>query len=550
MSEHISELEEKLKSIEEERTKESDHVGKQLSFMEEKTAGKDVEVQVETRSKIVCEMTTEVERLKEEVRVKDENIKSTEVSLFEMEEMKAKVIELSDALEQKTKMIKELEGEIARLEEGKEKNLENFKKELANRDENINILKNESVDEKAKLIESESLARQRVEELEQQVSSLKNGNGEMCESLKEVIAQREERVAALEKELAESLKQKNDDTTKESKKNEEREAEMQEEIDRLKVEKEKEIDVLRKEIEHRDEKILRWTNVMTKNEKLIERIGEASEKLKKKDFESAELVEKMKSMNASKTEECEKLRNELTSRGEQIEQLERTLKDCKLELQAKSAQLMVVKKVQGGRSSTPTKSAQNNLVKQLEKRIQESTTALDKKNCQLISKNNVITKLENNVKELRRVLSEKEQELSELRTKNEQLQMNELKEESEDSKDVTIDELNAQLKEQECNLLNKHKEKEEVEENLKFVEGELEILSGKEKELQQELKKVKEEYVEMKEEANKWKLEAENSREVEGNMKKQLEAQSVIAREHESNLEVRKFSLIVIISKF
>ena len=521
------ELEQKLASLKEERAREIENFRKQLSSKEDKVAAMNQEVQVETESKELREMNKEKERLLNEIRV-----------------LGAKEDELIAALEERNKRVQELQEKMATLEQDSNNIIENLENELASRNEKINILEKERSEEEAKVVaekliveqqtEEVRMAEQRIFELVNKMSSMKENNVEVIDGLMKELAKQEDQVLSLEK-AAESLSRNVDGSAKESN---DIVTKLEDELSKVKEQKGKEISDLRRGIEHRDKKILSLEEIMAKNEKLLAEMDAHAEELRKKDCEITALSGQVDKLQSNQSEECQSLRKELISRVEQLEQLERSLKDCKVELEAKSTQLMTVKKVQGGRSLTPTKFSQNNLVRQLEKRLQESTAALDKKNSQLISKNNAIAKLESSLKELRADLSIKEQELNELKEMRKSKAL-------EDNKDVAINELNAQLKEQQCDLLNKTKEKEEVEENLKFVEGELQILNYKEKETQEEIRKITKERDEMKDEAQKWMLKVKNYEEVEGNLNKQLVTQAKFVEEHESQIEVRKFVFYV-----
>ncbi|CAB4013651.1 kinesin KIF20B isoform X1, partial [Paramuricea clavata] len=566
LSERVTELEREVENCE-----------KKLSSGEDQVVSINQEIQVETQSKELlqlCEMKEEKESLLNEIRAvqakNDELLAALEERNKMVQELQEKMATLEqgkDALEEEqNKIVQELQEKMATLEQGKDaleeeqnktvqelqekmatlqqekdKSIENLKNELASRDENIDILEKARAEEKeAKTVAENQIAEERIEEvrkaeqrifeLEKEISSIKEDNGEVIKSLEKQLAQREDQVLSLEK-VKESLRRKDDGSAKESN---EIIAKLEEDIGRVKGQKEKEISDLRKAIEHRDKKILSLEEIMAKNEKLLAETDMHAEELRKKDSEICALGEQVNKLESKQSKECQSLRKELKSRDEQLEHLERSLKDSKVQLEAKSTQLMAVKKVQGGRPSTPTKSSHNNLVKQLEKRLQESTAALDKKNSQLIGKNNAMAKLENSLKELRANLAVKEQELSELNAKIEQMNASKT---PEDSKDVTINELNAQLNEQLSDLSNKTKEKEEIEENLKFVEGELHILSSKQKETQEEIRKLTKQRDEMKDEAQTWMLKVKNFEEEEGNLKKQLETQARLVEEHEGQIE-------------
>ena len=508
------ELEAKLATLEEERARDVE-----VSSEKDEIATINQEIQVEMQSQELCEINKEKEGLTNEIRV-----------------MVAKNEELIAALEEREKMVQELQEKLHSTLEEKDKIIEKLESELASRDENINILEKAKAGEEAKLVEKKQFAEQRIIDMrvaEQRIVELEK---EMC-SMKEDHAAA---IKCLEKELSlreESLKRKND--AESAKVSDEILAKLEEDMSRIKEQKEKEVGDLRKVIEHRDKKILSLEEIMAKNEKLLAEMDTHAEELRKKDSDITALREEINKLASSQGEECHSLREELKSRDEQLEMLERSLKDCKVELKSKNTQLMAVKKVQGTRPSTPTKSRQNNLVKQLEKRLEESTAALDKKNSQLISKNNAIAKLENTLKELRADLRRKEREMSEL-----QDNIKQLTESKEGDKNDTINELNIQLREQQNNLLNKTKEKDEVEENLRFVEGELQILSSKEKETLEEMRKLTKERDELKDEVQKLKSEVEKHEKAECSLNKQLETQAGLAKQHECQIEVRNFYLI------
>jgi chromosome segregation ATPase len=310
-----------------------------------------------------------------------------------------------------TEIIENLRNELASL---------NGVLEKARSDEEARMAEEKKIEEKR--AKEMQMLKQQISDLEKELSSMEADNGAKIEGLTKELARREEQVLSLEK-MAESLKGKDNDGDHETI------GRLEEEMSRVKEQKEKEISELRDVIEHRDKKILSLKEIMAKN--------------------------------------C-----------------------CELELKMKSSQLMAAKKVQGGRSMTPTKSNQNNLIKQLEKRLQESTAVLDQKNSQLISKNNTIAKLESSLKELEAGLSLKE----------------------------------------------------EVEENLQFVEGELQI---KEEETQEEIKKLTEERDGMKDEIQTWLVKVKNLEEVEENLSKQLQTQVALVTKHEGEIEVREFILSV-----
>ena len=509
------ELEQKLATLEDEKAREIENCKKQACTQEDEFASIKQEAQVDAQNKELCEIKEEKECLKNEIDV-----------------IREKADELTADLQKRDNLILELQEEMAALKQDKEKNIENLKNELASRNDNISMLEKAKSDEEEKvaaekqivkkLNKKAQMAKQQICDLEKEMSSIEADHEAIIEGLKKQLTQREEQILSLKKE--EEKDDGKDETV----------GKLEEEISRVKEQKEKEISDLRKGIEHRDKKILSLEEIMAKNEKMLSQMDAHAEELRKKDSEISALSEQVGTLQSNQNEECQNLKKELTSRVEQLEHLERSLKDCKVELETKSSQLMAVKKVQGGRSLTPTKSNQNNLVKQLEKRLQESTAVLDKKNSQLISKNNAIVKLESNLKELRADLSLKEQELNELKETKTSKAL-------EGNKIVTIDELNAQLKEQQCDLLNKTKEKEEVEENLKFVEGELQILSSKEKETQEEIKKLTKERDEMKDDVQRWMMKVKNHEEVEGNLSKKLETHVMLVEEKERKIEVRKF---------
>ena len=135
----------------------------------------------------------------------------------------------------------------------------------------------------------------------------------------------------------------------------------------------------------------------------------------------------------------------------------------------------------------------------------------------------IIAKLQENIG---RVKEQKEKEICDLRKAIEHHDKKILSLEEIMSKDGTkINELNIQLREQQNHLLNKAKEKDEVEQNLKFVETKLQILSSNEKDILEEMGKLRRERDELKEEVEKNKSEAEKHEEAMSNLKEQLEAQ-------------------------
>ncbi|XP_028407464.1 kinesin-like protein KIF20A [Dendronephthya gigantea] len=218
-----------------------------------------------------------------------------------------------------------------------------------------------------------------------------------------------------------------------------------------------------------------------KNKDLSERIVVLEQKLASLGEERGTMIDNVATLGKEKDEIIENLRKELQSRDENIKAfLEKATVDEEEKLVAEQKLQEETKMIK--------EQKENNLVKQLEKRLQESTAALDKKNSQLISKNNAITKLENSLKINRADLSAKEEELKELRTKIEQ---------------------------QQSNLLNKSQEKMEIVENLKFVEGELLIMSSKEKETQVEMGEFMKELNKAKDDAGKWELEVKRLQQTE-----------------------------------
>ena len=194
-------------------------------------------------------------------------------------------------------------------------------------------------------------------------------------------------------------------------------------------------------------------------------------------------------------------RREMNDQNEKMESLIRTVKDYKIELETKTSQLMEAKKVQGGRPAmSSTTATDGNLIKQLEKRLDETTVALDKKNSQLINKNNIIVKLEKSLKDVTEHLKGKEKEMAELRMEKE-LSASEMKKSS--GNEIELHKVNEELKEKESLLVAKIKEIKEITENLKFVEEEVKVLESKDKESQKELEETK---GEMKVNKNKMKV--------------------------------------------
>ena len=450
-----------------------------------------------------------------EMRAAEQRIVELEKEICSMKEDHAEAIKclekelsvreesLKDAKESEG-IIAKLEEDIGRMKEQNEKEICDLRKVIEHRDAKILSLE-ELMAKNEKLLADGIVAK-----LEEDISRMKEQKEKEVCDLRKAIEDRDKKILSLEEIMAKNEKLLADGIV----------AKLEENMSRMKEQKEEEISDLRKAIDHRDKKILSLEEIMAKNEKLLAETDTHAEELRKKDSDITALREEINKLASNQGAQCDSLREELKSRDEQLVMLERSLKDCKVELESKTTQLMAVKKVQGARSSTPTKSRQNNLVKQLEKRLEDSKAALDKKNSQLISKNNAVTKLENNLKELKAELRQKERELNKL-----QDNIKQLTESKVDNKNETINELNIQLREQQNHLLNKTKEKDEVEENLKFVEGELQILSSKEKEILEEMEKLRKERDELKEEVEKRKSEAEKNEEAISNLNELLETQ-------------------------